>query len=215
MKRYYREHEIGRVPKIMGIDVARFGNDSCSMAFRQGIQMFPFQKRRGIDSLQGASWVNREWQQWGADAAFIDATGGFGSGWEDQLRVLGRAPIGIHFSGQASNKTKFFNKRSEMAFEFVDWIKRGGALPGENPSLMVALTQTTYTFQNDRLLLEPKELVKAKIGHSPDDFDSAILTFAEPITITARATRPRQMLVEYDPFAVLDNSKGDAYAGPY
>ena len=215
MRRYYREHEIGRVPKIMGIDVARFGNDSCSMAFRQGIQMFPFQKRRGIDSLQGASWVNREWLQWGADAAFIDATGGFGSGWEDQLRVLGRSPIGVHFSGQAANKTKFFNKRSEMAFEFVDWIKRGGALPGENQSLMAALTQTTYTFQNDRLLLEPKELVKAKIGHSPDDFDSAILTFAEPITIAARASRPRQMLVEYDPFAALDKSKDDAYTGPY
>ena len=209
-KRYYREFEIGRMPKIMGIDVARFGNDSSSIAKRQGIQMFPFEKRRNIDSLQGASWVNREWSMWGADAAFIDATGGFGSGWEDQLRVLGRSPIGVHFSSQAANKTKFFNKRSEMAFEFVEWIKRGGALPGENVQLTAALTQTTYTFQNDRLLLEPKDMVKSKLGYSPDDFDSAILTFAEPITLAAPSRRGGRMLVDYDPYAVLDERRESA-----
>ena len=215
MKRYYREHEIGRVPKIMGVDVARMGNDASSIAKRMGIQMLPFGKRRNIDSLQGAAWVNREWGEWGADAAFIDATGGFGSGWEDQLRVLGRAPIGIHFSGQAHEKTRFVNKRAEMAFDFVNWIKKGGALPGENPGLVAALTQTTYTHQGDRLLLEPKELVKAKIGHSPDDFDSAILTFAEPITLQTRTSRGNRMLVEYDPYAALDNPRADSHSGPY
>ena len=214
MRRYYREHEIGRVPRIMGIDVARQGDDSSSIAKRQGIQMFPFQKRRNIDSLQGASWVNREWAEWGADAAFIDATGGFGSGWEDQLRVLGRAPIGIHFSGQAHEKTRFYNKRAEMAFDFVNWIKRGGALPGENPSLLAALTQTTYTHQGDRLLLEPKELVKAKIGHSPDDFDAAILTFAEPITLQTRRSAGR-MLVNYDPWRDLELASGGSGYDPF
>lgn len=215
MKRYYREYEIGRTPKIMGIDVARFGNDSSSLCKRQGIQIIGFDKRRNIDSLQGASWVTREWQAWGADAAFIDATGGFGSGWEDQLRVLGRAPIGIHFSAQANDKARFYNKRSEMAFELVHWIKRGGALPGENIDLMAALTQTTYSFQNDRLLLEPKEMVKAKIGKSPDDFDAAILTFAEPVSLQPMSRRGGRMLVNYDPFEELDKPARDVYAGSY
>ena len=211
MKRYYREHEIGRVPKILGIDVARQGDDASAMAKRQGIQMFPFTTRRGIDSIQGASWVNREWAEWGADAAFVDATGGFGSGWEDQLRVLGRAPIGVQFAGQAHLKTRYYNKRAEMAMDFVQWIMKGGALPGENPRLMAALTQTTYTHQGDRLLLEPKELVKAKIGHSPDEFDAAILTFAEPITLQTRTARGNRMLVDYDPFAALDQPSPHAY----
>lgn len=203
-KRYYREHEIGRVPKIMGIDVARYGDDSCSIAKRQGIQMFPFENRRGIDSLQGASWVNREWGSWDANAAFIDATGGFGSGWEDQLKVLGRAPIGVHFSSQAHDKTKFLNKRAEMAFDLVQWIKRGGALPGENHRLMRALVETTYSFQNDRMVLEPKEMIKAKIGYSPDDMDSAMLTFAEPVTIAPPTRTKGRILSDYDPFSVFD-----------
>jgi phage terminase large subunit len=211
MARYYREYDIGRVPKVMGIDVARFGNDGSSLCKRQGIQIFSFDKRRNIDSLQGASWVNREWGSWGADAAFIDATGGFGSGWEDQLRVLGRSPIGVHFSSQANDKAKFYNKRSEMAFEFVTWIKKGGALPGENVDLMAALTQTTYTFQNDRMLLEPKEMVKAKIGRSPDDFDAAILTFAEPIALQPTTRKGGKMLVDYNPFAEVDKAPTMAY----
>ena len=42
-----------------------------------------------------------------------------------------------------------------MAFECVQWIRRGGALL-ESANLLTALTQTTYTFQGDKLLLEPK-----------------------------------------------------------
>lgn len=217
MKRYYREFEIGRVPKIMGIDVARFGDDGSSIARRMGIQMFPFKKYRNLDSMQGAGHVNREWADWEADAAFIDATGGFGSGWEDQLKALGRAPIGVHFSAEAHDKVKYYNKRAEMSFDFVDWIKRGGALPN-NPELLAALTNTTYSFKDDRLLLEPKELVKAKLGYSPDDYDSAILTFAEPVTIVSSNRRkPNYNVAEYNPFADVDTvaSRGYKNAGSY
>ena len=58
-----------------------------------------------------------------------------------------------------------------MAFECVQWIRRGGALP-ESANLLTALTQTTYTFQGDKLLLEPKADLKARIGFSPDEFDA-------------------------------------------
>ncbi len=211
MKRYYRDFQIGSVPKILGIDVARFGDDASSICKRQGIQMFPFENRRQLDSLQGASWVNRTWIDWGADAAFIDGTGGFGSGWEDQLRVLGKTPIAVHFSQKASDAVKFYNKRAEMAFSLVQWIKRGGALP-ENKRLLDALCQLTYTHQNDRLLIEPKEMMKTKLGYSPDDLDAAMLTFAEPVTIAVQQTRrSNKLLVEYDPFRALDGALNSAY----
>jgi hypothetical protein len=86
----------------------------------------------------------------------VDATGGFGAGWVDQLNAIGRAPIGIHFAGRAHNPQRYANKRAEMAFEAVEWIKRGGALP-ESLELAAVLTQTTYATPKDRLLLEPKE----------------------------------------------------------
>jgi len=218
MKRYYREFEIGRMPKIMAADVARFGDDASFLSKRQGIQMFPGTKKRNLTSDEGASFIAREWNEWGADACFIDATGGFGAGWIDQLRLLGRATIGVQFAGQAHAPDRFANKRSEMAFDFVDWIKAGGALP-ESDELLQALTQTTYTFkQNSNLLiLEPKEIIKAKIGFSPDEMDASMMTFAEPITAAAsRTTYARNNAVgAYNPFADLDRISGGMPTGEF
>ena len=81
--------------------------------------------------------------------------------------------------------------------------------------LMKALTETTYSFQSDRMLLEPKELVKAKIGHSPDDFDAAILTFAEPVNLQPLTRRGGRMLVDYNAFEEVDNPQRGTYADQY
>ena len=70
--------------------------------------------------------------------------------------------------------------------------QRGGALP-ESANLLTALTQTTYTFQGDELLLEPKADLKARIGFSPDEFDALILTFARPVTVPESRPRFRQL----------------------
>jgi hypothetical protein len=115
MKRYHGPHEIGNAAKIIGVDVARFGDDESALAFRQGIQAFPFRTYRNIDSTQGAGLVARAWEEFGAHACFVDDTGGFGAGWIDGLRRLGRSPIGVGFAGKPSDG-KYFNKRAEMAF---------------------------------------------------------------------------------------------------
>lgn len=179
MKRYYRPQDYSQHARILSIDVARSGADSTVISSRQGLQMFQFEQFRGLDSTQGANIAARKWNEWDADACFIDDTGGFGSGWIDNLIRIGKAPIGIHFSERALNP-KYFNKRSEMFFNFIEWIKRGGAIP-ECPELLQALTNTTYSFKGEALIIEPKELIKIKLGYSPDHCDSAMLTFAMPV----------------------------------
>jgi len=49
------------------------------------------------------------------------------------------------------------------------------------PELTAALTQTTYTFQGDRLLLESKDQTKLRLGYSPDHMDALMLTCAAPV----------------------------------
>ena len=67
------------------------------------------------------------------------------------------------------------------------------------------MSQTTYSFRGDRLLLEPKEQVKARLGYSPDDADAFVLTFAQPVAAGSGygyggpRARPGRALVEYDP----------------
>lgn len=200
MKRMYRDFDYRDFPKVLGVDVAREGDDASVIFKRQGIQCFPMAKYRNITGIQGAGAVSRIWDDWGADAVFVDSTGGFGSSWIDQLHQLGKPPIGIHFSNDAHDKRRYFNKRTEMYFDAVEWIRRGGALP-ESAEILAALTQTNYSFKGDRLLLEPKEFVKKKIGYSPDEADAFILTFAEPVSPKARQVfRPKNM-AEYDPLS--------------
>lgn len=199
MKRYYRDYDIGRASKVMGVDVARFGDDSSVIACRHGRQMMPFKKYRNLDSIQGAGTVTRAWEEFNADACFIDNTGGFGSGWLDQLRELGRGPIGIHFAGKPHKPERFANKRAEMYFDLCEWIKEGGALP-ECDELISALTSTTYSFtKNNLMILEPKEVVKSKLnGASPDEADAAALTFAELVSPSRQSTDFKRPSYSYD-----------------
>ena len=199
MKRYYREHEIGNAPLVLGVDVARFGDDASVIAPRRGIQALPMRKMRNVDSTQGAGVVARLWAESNADAVFIDETGGFGAGWIDQLRLLGRSPLGVHFGAAAHGDGRYANRRAEMYFALVEWIKRGGALP-DSAELVAALTQTTYSFQRDKLLLEPKDAVKAKLGYSPDEADALALTFAAPVSPKQIMRGRPQHQADYDPF---------------
>lgn len=215
MKRYYRPFEIGDAPRVMGVDVAREGDDASVIFRRHGLQAYPLVKHRNITSTQGAGVTARLWADWEADAVFIDATGGFGSGWIDQLRLLGRSPVGIHFSQEANQKDRYYNKRTEMYFELVDWIKRGGALP-ESPEILAALTQTTYAFKGDRLLLEPKDEIKKKLGFSPDEADAAALTFAHPVLpAKLKRTVPARDPEAYDAFAAFSRPARSAVADGY
>jgi hypothetical protein len=78
--------------------------------------------------------------------------------------------------------------------------------------LIAALSRTTYTFRGDRLLLEPKDQVKARLGYLPDDADAFALTFAQPVAARERfydrtmeglalrgRGRPGRAITEYDP----------------
>jgi len=212
-QRAYDADDIATAPRVLGVDVARFGDDASVIFPRQGLLALPPIKVRHIDGTEGAGLVARRWEDWQADACFIDDTGGFGSSWIDNLRRLGRTPIGVHFAGKARDP-RYDNKRTEMYFEAVDWIRRGGALPPGPPSqeLIAALSRTTYSFRGDRLLLEPKDQVKARLGYSPDDADAFALTFAQPVAVRERfydrtmeglamsgRGRRGRVITEYDP----------------
>jgi hypothetical protein len=217
-KRVYRLSDIESSSKILGIDVGREGDDPSVICKRQGLQMFKMSTYRNLDGIQGAAQANRQWEEFGADAAFVDNTGGFGSTWVDQLRVLGRTPVPVNFSSDAHDKVRYYNKRAEMAFDLVAWIRRGGAIP-DSDELIKALTLTNYAFKGDkvgdRVIIEPKADVKKKLGFSPDHFDAAMLTFAEPVMPKALIKPARPMQTEYDPFASLNQRTEDAIGSGY
>jgi len=205
MERHYVEQDYEFAAKVLGVDVAREGDDASVIFPRQGLVAFPPQVLRNVRTIDGAGQVARKEDDWGADAVFIDNTGGFGAGWIDQLANLGRSPIGVHFAAQASDP-RYANKRAEMWFKMAEWVKNGGALP-KIPALVAELTTPTYSFKGDRLMIEPKEEIKKRLGRSPDIADALALTFAHNVVPRPRglealfADRPGKAITDYDPFA--------------
>lgn len=186
---HYTEDDYAHAARILGIDVAREGDDKSVIFPRQGLVAFKPVIMRNAKSLDGAGAVALKKQHWGSEAEFIDNTGGFGGGWIDQLVVLGHSPIGIHFAGAASDP-RYANKRAEMWFLMAEWVKNGGALPNI-PELVAELTTPTYSFKGDRLLIEPKEEIKKRLGRSPDLADALALTFAAPVAPGPRTAEDR------------------------
>lgn len=188
MARHLRPEDYEFEAKVLGVDVALYGDDASAIAKRQGLLLHPIETMRGQGPMQGAGRVAREWQDWKADGCFVDATGGFGDPWCAALESLNLDPIRVLFSGEPMNP-RYYNKRAEMYFLACDWIKKGGALPND-PELLAELVAHTYTFKGDKLLVMPKEMVKAKLGRSPDKADAFVLTFAFPVLAKLNTESP-------------------------
>ena len=161
MKRHYQQRDIDFAPRIFGVDTADEGDDASVIFPRQGLVAFPPIVMRGVSGEFGAGQISRMSENWPPDAIFIDNTGGYGGTWRAALKALNRTAIPVGFAGEPNDR-QYANKRAEIYFEAVKWIRDGGALPNV-PEMVAELTQTTYTIQKDRLLLEPK-----KAGESQD-----------------------------------------------
>jgi hypothetical protein len=205
MERKYREQDILGAPRILGVDVALEGDDASVIFPRQGLVAFKPFVMRNVHSPFGAGQVARVWEDWNVDAVFVDNTGGFGAGWIDQLGLLKRNPIGVGFAEQAMDR-RYANRRAEMYFLMSQWVKNGGALP-KIPELIPELTETLYGFKGDALLLEPKKMVKAKLGRSPDLADALALTFAAPVAKQVQTVVPRARSETYDPYSEYTRSQ--------
>lgn len=164
-------------PLLMGVDPARFGNDSTVIRWRQGRngKVIPPTKMRGADNMEVANECAMQINKYNPDAVFIDA--GNGTGIIDRLREKGFKVHEVWF-GSRSSSDEWANKRTEIWAEMRDWL--GGACIDNDPELISDLTAPEYKFQgnSDRQMLESKEQLKSRGFASPDNADALACTFA-------------------------------------
>lgn len=177
--RQYREHDYAASPRIMGVDVARFGSDASVIFKRQGVVSWPPTVIRKLDNMALADQVAIQIREWQPDAVFIDI--GNGAGVVDRLRQLRFDVTEVAFAG-ASSDPHYANKRMEMWGEMAKWLQDGGAIPPDT-MLQADLSAPTYGYTTGKGLkiLESKDKIKERIGRSPDLADALALTFAAPV----------------------------------
>lgn len=202
MRRHYHEDQYSWAQKRLGIDVARFGDDRSVIFPRQGLVSFKPVEMRGARTTDIAARVAMAKSKWGSEMEFVDDSGHWGHGVIDNLFAAGHAPQAVLFEAPPIDP-RFRNKRAEMWTNMSEWVKRGGALPNM-PELVRELTAPTYTFVQGKFQLEPKDMIKKRLGYSPDLADALCLTFAlpdMPAQVSIPGIQSKRMLADYDPYA--------------
>lgn len=201
-RRHLRTDQYDYAPKILGVDVARFGDDSTVIFPRQGLASFLPIQMRNERTHTIADRIKAAWDTWQADACFIDDTGGFGAGVIDALMLSNYNPIPVHFAQAAIKSERYFNKRAEIYMELADWLRRGGVLPPV-PELGPELCAHSYFFNKDRFQILEKDQIKVLLQRSPDYADALALTFSGPVEKAVPITVAVKKREEYDAYSQL------------
>lgn len=173
-----------QAPKVLGVDVAREGDDQSVIVLRQGPKVHWLRKYRIGDLMQVASLVAEAQREVQADAIFVDGTG-MGAGVVDRLRQLNYKPVAVMVGHKAHDEEKYYNQRTEIWVRMRDWLREGDAdIPRDDIELHDDLIGPEYGFDNrERLQLEKKQDMKERGLASPDCGDALALTFTHPVVV--------------------------------
>lgn len=183
-------------PVIWGVDVARFGDDSSSLAKRKGNhQLEPCKEWWGKDTMQLAGLIKSEWDNTPEDerpvAINVDVIG-IGAGVVDRLQELGLPVYGINVAeAEAVNAEspknpkgepiRQYNRlRDELWFRSREWLEARDCKFCEDEETIAELCVPTYSILSNGLIkVEGKDEMKKRGVKSPNRADAWNLTFAQ------------------------------------
>lgn len=167
------------LPKVIGVDVARFGENSSTIAIRQGRKVQEIEVLPKMDLMQTAHHVAEVIKRERPLQVFVDGSG-IGAGVVDRLRQLNFPVVDIN-GGNSSLNARFLNKRAEMWWEMKEAIEGMIELPND-PRLKEELTCVEYDYTDKgRIRLDRKSDIQEEYGFSPDRADALALTYAYPV----------------------------------
>jgi len=187
----------------LGVDVAGMGRDSSVLCYKYGNIVNRFYKINSggvANHMQIAGKIVNEFNLHPKSIAIIDTIGEGAGVWsrlqeieaEEQNEYL----RGRSFSCKYSNKAidiyerplkdltdiyEFENKRAYLFWAVRDWLNpknNSGAMLPPGDELIEEATEIKYFFKsNGKIMIEPKEDIKKRLGKSTDLFDSLANTF--------------------------------------
>lgn len=171
------------VPRLMGVDLARQGDDLNAIVKRQGRKVHPLIKTWAErDSMISADYIMREIAEYQPDLVFVDGTG-MGGPVIDYLKRRGfdRIIVECQYGARPNSledAKRYANMRTAMwarlreAMAYLD-------LPADDPELAEELCgpKFEYELKTDRLLLEPKKKMRERGIKSPNKADALAQTY--------------------------------------
>jgi len=167
------------LPKVLGVDIARFGENSSTIAIRQGRKVSEIEVLPKMDLMATAHHVAEVIKRERPIQVFVDGSG-IGAGVVDRLRQLNYPVVDVNFGNQ-SLSARFLNKRAESWWAMKEFIEGLAELP-RDPRLKEELTCVEYDYTDKgRIRLDRKSDIMEEYGFSPDRADALALTFSYPV----------------------------------
>jgi hypothetical protein len=166
--------------KMMGVDVASGGEDETVIARFDGSIQLPFITLRTSDPQEICKRIAEEYHKGFTDIA-IDETGAIGR-ITPSLAKIGVKAHSVHFAGTATGKyttthRKLGNKRMEMYYHLTEELRSGAIRLIGDDKLHDELcaVRISSTAEREAYYLEKKDLIKQRLGRSPDRADATCL----------------------------------------
>jgi len=172
------ERELYGEEEIIGLDVARFGDDESPFLFRKGNFAKVLEVNYGNDTMELAGKAKRWLKDFPNAKMHIDVVG-VGAGVFDRLReqpdVSGRV-FGVNNAAKPRNEDDFVNLRIESWCNVRDWLK--DAILEKHEGFYQLAHPKYKIVSNGKMQLESKEDMKKRGVASPDIADALALTLA-------------------------------------
>lgn len=170
-------------PLYLGVDVARFGDDSSIVLPRKGNNIRVWDEYQGMDTVNVAGFVANAYLDLEAEGVAIDEVGIGGGVYDILTRRNLPGLVGVTVSAAANDKAQFHRLRDEIwgmmrdkcmraAYSFPDLL-----VPGEQESygqrLANELSSVMYSFDaNGAIVIESKLQMRTRGVKSPNIADA-------------------------------------------
>ena len=165
-------------PPVMGVDVARFGNDKTVIIIRHGPKVIYIDELRKSDIVNTTGAVVTAALKYKVKNVIVDEIG-VGTGVLDNLKADKRFDaIGLNGSNSPNNTELYLNKRVEVFDGLRQRFADGDISIPNDPELISQLASLTYKYNaRGQLQLESKDQIRSTGRQSPDKADAIALAF--------------------------------------
>ena len=165
--------------KILGVDVARFGDDSSIGIIREDNKVIWLEHWAKTDLMDTTGRVVNLIDRFKPQGTNVDVIG-LGSGVVDRLLEQKFNVTGVNVSEAAKDKQRFANLRAEIYFNLAKKFQDGEISIPDDLELVAQLSGIKYKFTSSgQLQIESKEEMKKRGVKSPDKADALALCFME------------------------------------
>lgn len=199
VNRHVVEHE---QRELLACDVARFGDDETVIYFMRNTEIIEAKMFGQKDTEYTANMLHILSVEHNRCPVAIDDCP-IAAGVIDKLKAMGTRVIPVNSASKPQQETsavRFYNVRAEMWWNAARlFSQKQIRMTHQDPVLIRQLTAPTYKYRNGKILVEPKESIKERLGESTDRADAFLIGLY---------ALPKVPAVTQDYIARHDNQRG-------